>query len=491
MEYPHDVGTPTTDLTTAKCLINSILSTENSKALCADIKDFYLNTPMEIYEYMKLRVDIIPDEIVQQYKLNNIAEDGWVYIEIRKGMYGLKQAGKLANVQLEEHLAKFGYAPTPMTPGLWRHATNGVIFSLCVDDFLIKYRCKKDVEHLLNTLQSKYTISTDWDATSYCGVKLEWNYVTRTCDLSMPTYVQDALKAFLHPHPTRAQHAPHPWLKPVYGAKSEQVPPPDESALVSATELSFIQQVIGKFLYYERAIDCTMVTALNELATTQTSKTATTKIMDKIIWFLDYAATHPDAKVRYHASGMVLHIQSDASYLSVKNAKSRVGGHFYLGNTRDSEKPPTNGPLYIVCNILKNVVASAAEAELAALFHNAQEAVILRTTLEEMGHKQPATPIKTDNSTAAGIINNTIKQKKSRSMEMKFFWVKDKVKDNQFVIFWKPGKENTGDYFTKHHPASQHRKMRYTYLQPSANGSKYAHKLKPQSLRGCANLSKT
>ena len=175
------------------------------------------------------------------------------------------------------------------------------------------------------------------------------------------------------------------------------MPPPDESALVSATELTFIQQVIGKFLYYARAVDCTMLTVLNKLSTTQTTKTATTKIMDKIIWFLDYAATHPDAKVRYHASGMVLHIQSDASYLSVKNAKSRVGGHFYLNAIRNSEEPPSNGPLFIVCNILKNVVVSAEEAELGALFHNGQEGVILRTTLNEMCHKHMATPIKTDN----------------------------------------------------------------------------------------------
>ena len=109
---------------------------------------------------MKLRLEIIPSEIVQQYSLNDIA-DGWVYIEIRKGMYGLKQAGKLVNEQLKEHLAGFGYAPAPMTPGLWRHATNGIIFSLCVDDFLIKYGCSKDAEHLLKALRTEYTLSID------------------------------------------------------------------------------------------------------------------------------------------------------------------------------------------------------------------------------------------------------------------------------------------------------------------------------------------
>ena len=135
LKYPHDVSTSTTDLTTVKCLINSVLSTENSKVLCADIKDFYLNTTMKRYEYMKLRLEIIPDKIIQQYSLNDIATDGWVSIKIRKEMYGIKQAGKLANEQLKEHLAEFGYTLALMTPGLWRHATNGIIFSLCVDAF--------------------------------------------------------------------------------------------------------------------------------------------------------------------------------------------------------------------------------------------------------------------------------------------------------------------------------------------------------------------
>ena len=89
-----------------------------------------------------------------------------------------------------------------MTPELWRHATNGIIFLLCLDDLLIKYRCKKDAEHLLQALRTKYAISTDWNATAYCGVTLDWNYVTRPCDLLVSTYVQNTLKAFIHKYPS-------------------------------------------------------------------------------------------------------------------------------------------------------------------------------------------------------------------------------------------------------------------------------------------------
>jgi hypothetical protein len=101
--------------------------------MVAGIKDFYLNTPMERYEYMRLPLSIIPDEIVDQYSLKDlVTPDGWVYIEIRKGMYGLKQAGLIANVRLTAHLAKYGYAPTPRTPvsGATTRATSRSALSL-------------------------------------------------------------------------------------------------------------------------------------------------------------------------------------------------------------------------------------------------------------------------------------------------------------------------------------------------------------------------
>ena len=92
------MSTLTSDLLTEKCLIKSTLSTPNAKALVADIKDFYLNTEMDRYEYMHLKKYIIPREIIDQYKLLNIfSEDGWVCMEIMKGIYGLPQAGILAN----------------------------------------------------------------------------------------------------------------------------------------------------------------------------------------------------------------------------------------------------------------------------------------------------------------------------------------------------------------------------------------------------------
>jgi hypothetical protein len=116
INYPGDVSTPTADIVTAKLLINSVISTPGAAFICADISDFYLETEMERYEYIHIPYQLIPPEIIQQYKLDALVDNGNIYIEIRKGMYGLPPAGIIANKKLQKHLEKYGYTPTPNTP---------------------------------------------------------------------------------------------------------------------------------------------------------------------------------------------------------------------------------------------------------------------------------------------------------------------------------------------------------------------------------------
>ncbi len=130
--------------------------------------------------------------------------------------------------------------------------------------------------------------------------------------------------------------------------------------------------------------------------------------------FLDYTWTHPDAKIRYQAFGMILNVHSNASYLSASRAHSQAGGYFFLGSIPVYGDPiKLNGDIHITCTIFKLVAASAAKVELGALFLNAQEAKILRLTLDELGHPQPPTPIHIDNTTTIGIVNNTIMRQQS------------------------------------------------------------------------------
>ena len=159
-----------------------------------------------------------------------------------------------------------------------------------------------------------------------------------------------------------------------------------------------------------------MLADLNAISVAQANATTTT--MGDIIWLLNYSATHPDATNNYHSSDMILHVASDASYLCEERARSRAGGHFPLANrlVENGDKPPTlptnNGTIHTLCQIIKTVMSSAAEADIGATFLNPKDGLPIRTTLEELGHTQPPTPIQVDNTTVVGFANNTIKQKR-------------------------------------------------------------------------------
>jgi hypothetical protein len=247
---------------------------------------------------------------------------------------------------------------------------------------------------------------------------------------------------------------------------THNIPRPGMSLLSTAPKLNMpqsltIQKVTGSILYYARAVDTTVLMPLNDIATEQTK--AKEKTQAAMSQMLDYLATHPDATIRYHASDMILNIHSDASYLSFSNTRSRLGGLFFLGN-KSPEQETLNGYIINVAAFIKNVVASAAESEVGACFHNAQSCAPLRVTLTDLGRTQPPTPLRTDNSTAYGILNETIKQKQSKAMDMRYHWVTYRVRQKQFDVYWHPGRENLADYHTKHHSAQHHKDMRNLIL---------------------------
>jgi hypothetical protein len=106
-----------------------------------------------------------------------------------------------------------------------------------------------------------------------------------------------------------------------------------------------------------------------------------------------------------------------------------------MGNATKHDKKLTNGAILMISKVLKHVMSSAAESEIGAVFINAKEGVVLRTTLQELGHKQPPTPMETDNITATGYSNGTIKQKRTKAMDMQFYWIKERVKQGQFNVY--------------------------------------------------------
>jgi hypothetical protein len=158
--FPGNVSTPTVELLTVKMHLNSVISTPGARYCTFDIKDFYLMTPMERPEFMRMKLSDLPEDFVKLYNLTNIADgNGVVYVKIQKGMYGLPQAGILANKLLEQQLNEHGYRQSPTTPGLWKHEKRPISFTLCVDDFGVKYVGQEHAEHLLKVLTQHYTCS--------------------------------------------------------------------------------------------------------------------------------------------------------------------------------------------------------------------------------------------------------------------------------------------------------------------------------------------
>ena len=461
INYPNDCGTPTADLLTVKLMFNSIISTPNAKFMTIDIKDFYLMTPMDRYEYFRMKLELFPEDIIEEYGLRDkVDSDGNVFCEVRRGMYGLPQAGIIAQDLLTKRLRKAGYSQSKVTHGYWRHNWRPISFSLVVDDFGVKYINKEDVEHLIGVLKQDYEIDTDWEGTRYLGLTLDWDYTKREVHLSMPGYIENARVRFGHEPPDKPQRQPYPHTIPTYGTKIQYAKAADTSPPVTKAEEKFIRQVIGVLLYYGRAVDSTIITGLSSLAAAQA--TPTTHTLYLVNWLLDYAATNPDAILTYKKSDMVLAVHSDASYLSESAARSRVGGHFFCSS--DVKDPPDNGAVLNISKILKAVMSSAAEAELGALYINAREAIPMRQLLEEMGHKQPPTPIQTDNSTAHGVVTNNIQPRRTKAMDMRFHWLRCRDSQGQFRYYWRPGPDNRADYWTKHHCAAHHIEKRPTLL---------------------------
>ena len=461
INYPDDCGTPTADMILFKILVNSIISTPNAKCVMMDIKDFYLNTPMKRPEYMKLKLTDIPGEVIDHYNLRELATpEGYVYCEVTKGMYGLPQAGIIAQELLEQRLGEHGYYQSKIVNGLWKHKTRPICFCLVVDDFAVKYVNRADVDHLINTIRKYYPMTVDKEATKYIGLTIQWDYTNRKAHIHMPGYLDKAFVRFKHDKPMKIQNSPYPHVPPSYGAKIQYVEDEHDSPLLSKEDTKYIQAVTGTLLYYARAVDPTILPALSAIATEQAKPTQET--MKRVKQLLDYCSTQEEAMITYNASKMILAVHSDAGYANEKKSRSRAGGHFFLSN--DEQFPPNNGAILTVATIIKAVMSSAAEAELGAAYINAKEAVYLRQILDEMGHPQPRTPFQTDNTTAEGVINKRIQPKRTKAMDMRFHWLRDREAQGQFKIYWRPGGTNLADYFTKHHAPAHHANVRAEFL---------------------------
>jgi hypothetical protein len=182
-------------------------------------------------------------------------------------------------------------------------------------------------------------------------------------NLSMHGYIKKALKQFKHER-RKLQHQPYPSAIIKYGEKTQYATAQSTSPQLDKHGKKFIQQVCGKFLFWGRAVDSTLLCPISAIALQAAKPTKDT--MEQTLQLLVYIATQEEAVLPYRASDMKLAVHSDASYLSEPQARSRAGGHFFLSN--EATIPANNGTVLNIAHIIKHVMTSVTDAELAALY---------------------------------------------------------------------------------------------------------------------------
>jgi hypothetical protein len=470
-DYTGDKSAVVADIATVKLLLNMVVSSKGAyKLTVADLKDFYLGSDLgERKEFMFIRKDQLPADIIERHKLDLFLHmrptfGHGVLVRCDKTIYGLPQAGLIAQKRLNKLLAEHGYHRCENTPGLYHHETRPTFFTLVVDDFLMACKSDEDRDHLLDVLRLLYEVKVDYKAQRYVGITIHHDIVKHRIEISVPNYIKNTLERFGIEIKTHGTHAPAPSPEKRYYDKTPQEATTDDSPAVGPAEQKFIQEVVGVLGWYARAVDPTIVCAVNKIASRQARPTEA--VVKDALQLLDYVATYPDATIVYEPSDMMLQLHSDASWLSESESRSRAAGIFFL-LSKDSLGDPDaiNGCIDCYSTIIKSVVGSAFEAEYAGLFLAGQNAEGIRNTLNDLGHPQGATPIIADNACAVGIANRVVKQKRSKSIDMRFHWIRDRTDQGHFKITWAAGTRNLADLMTKSHPAKHHMAMRKIYVK--------------------------
>ena len=207
-----------------------------------------------------------------------------------------------------------------------------------------------------------------------------------------------------------------------------------------------------------------MMHAVSTLSSRQANPTVA--VLHDVHHLLNYAASHPDAKIVYKASGMILIQHSDASYLSERDSRSRASHISALVDSKDINNPDAfNGAIDCSSTIIKSVVSAVSEAEYAGLFSAGVAAEGIRNTLSDLGYPQGPTTIFSDNACAVGIANKKVKIRRSKAIDMRYHWIRDRTGQGHFRIRWARGERNLADLFTKKHSAKHHAKMRSKYVK--------------------------
>ena len=220
----------------------------------------------------------------------------------------------------------------------------------------------------------------------------------------MDEYIATILAKWRHATPLKRVLSPYKHTEINYGAKVQYATDSPTSPPLDAAGVLRVQSIVDALLFYACVIENKLLVALSGISSQQAAATEdTSAAIDQI---LNHFANYSNDRITYRAGSMILAAHADAGYLNVSKARSRAGAHIML--SEDDPVPGINSPVLTIAQIIKFLMSSAAEAELAGLFIYDKDMVPMRQSLTKMGWPQPKSPVQTDNSTAAGLVNKTI-----------------------------------------------------------------------------------
>jgi hypothetical protein len=276
--YKSSPSVQTADLDMVKLHWNSVISTSRAKYMCLDIKNVYLMAGLQYFEYMHMPLALFPIWIQEQYNMKQLAYQGYVHLEMRHTVCGLPQTGILANKRLRCKLAPFRYYEHVNTPGLWYHESRPTSFTLVINNFGIKYVNKEDIDHLISSIKTTYTLTEDWTVILYCGIALDWDYTNYTINISMPGYNKRKLQEYNHVKSKTIQTYPYMPAPKQFGSEAQWPLPLDAPPPLGKTDIKQFQQIVGSILYFARAVDTTVLMALSTIAIKQTNETKKARV---------------------------------------------------------------------------------------------------------------------------------------------------------------------------------------------------------------------
>ena len=442
------------DMVTKKIFANAIVS--SGKKLCIlDIKDFYI-APMNVLdtpEYMFISAKDISPKLRATYGHLIEQRSGRLLLKLVKSIYGMRQAGFIAQKNLIELLKAHGYRESGYD-SIFTSDDGKVIFLTHTDDFAIGYDEEKGVEKLKGILtDARYTLVIDKEAKNFCGfqVKYDREALVPTMTLSVEKILEKALLRFGYNDTNMLKKKTTPYPTAItqdnrnYDPREQKA---DESRMLNEQELTLLQEMIGVLRYIAMAVYGHLELCIAKIASSMAEpRMAMLDATKRIFQYL----SNPDNRgrcLRYERSDMQLRAVSDASYGTETRFRSRSGGYIFLGRKDDDEW--VNAPIEIVCSVQQNVCTCTVEAEYVALFDIGTRLIYLKELIQGMGYTQETIEIECDNQGAVGIATLTKNNRKMRHIAMRYHWTREQVLQKNFDIVWRTGKNNKADYATKY-----------------------------------------